>query len=198
MQQMAVGLKDRPMKHNLMDECWRFESVPQEVKYVKITTPYKNKSQRGCCNNYSRSSLLNITGKVFARVLLKWLQQLVDQVHPESQCAFWVQRSMPDMNFTVHLLQEKASEPRVLRYLAFVDLAKACNTVDRESLYTVLAKSGCPPTLLALHWFVLLMTACMGECSLTAKFLNFSLTERSKTELWPGTHSVWKILPIRI
>jgi len=34
--------------------------------------------------------------------------------------------------------------------LAFVDLTKAFDLVDRKALFTVLAKAGCPPTLVAL------------------------------------------------
>ena len=54
------------------------------------------------------------------------------------------------MIFSVRQLQEKSREQRQPLYLAFLDLTKAFDLVDRTSLITVLAKSGCPPTLLTL------------------------------------------------
>ena len=44
-------------------------------------------------------SLLSVTGKVFARVLLPRLQKLADRIYPESQCGFPSGRSTTDMIF---------------------------------------------------------------------------------------------------
>ena len=54
------------------------------------------------------------------------------------------------MIFAVRQLQEKSREQRRQLHIAFVDLTKAFDFVDRRSLFTVLAKAGCPPILLAL------------------------------------------------
>ena len=135
---------------NLIGTCWASKSVPQDFKNAKITTLYKNKGERGDCNNYRGISLLSVTGKVLARVLLRRLQQLAEQVYPESQCGFRARRSTTDMIFAVRQLQEKSREQRRPLHIAFVDLTKAFDLVDRRSLFTVLAKAGCPPTLLAL------------------------------------------------
>ena len=84
----------------------------------------------------------------FARIFLRRLQQLAERVYPEAQCGFRAKRSTTDMFFTVRKLQEKSQRQPL--YLAFVDLTKAFYLVDRTSLFTVLAKVGCPQTLLAL------------------------------------------------
>ena len=135
---------------HLISACWSSKSVPQDFKNAKITTLYKNKGERGDCNNYRGISLLCVTGKVLARILLRRLQQLAERVYPEAQCGFRAKRSTTDMIFAVRQLQEKSREQRQPLYLAFVDLTKAFDLVDRTSLFTVLAKAGCPPTLLAL------------------------------------------------
>jgi hypothetical protein len=125
-------------------------SVPQAFKDAKISTLYKNKGERGDCNNYRGISLLSVTGKLLARILLSRLLAIAEDVYPESQCGFRSGRSTTDMIFTVRQLQEKSREQRVPLYMAFVDLTKAFDFVDRGSLFAVLKKAGCPPTLLAL------------------------------------------------
>ena len=71
-------------------------------------------------------------------------------MYPESQCGFRAGRSTTDMIFAERQLQEKSREQRRQLHIAFVDLTKAFDLVDMRSLFTVLAKAGCPPTLLAL------------------------------------------------
>lgn len=51
------------------------------------------------------------------------------------------------MIFAVRQLQEKSREQRQPLYMAFVDLAKAFDYVDRDSLFLELQKAGCPPTI---------------------------------------------------
>lgn len=125
--------------------------MPKDLKNAKIITTYKNKGDRGDCNSYRGISLLSATGKVLARILLKRLQQLAEQVlvYPESQCGFRAQHSTIDMFFAVRQLQENREQRQPL-YLSFVDFTKAFDLVNRTSLFTVLRKSGFPPTLLAL------------------------------------------------
>ena len=63
---------------------------PQGMRNVKTVTLYKN--MQGCtrhnvCKSYGGIiSLLNIVGKVFARLFLTRLQVLADRIYPESQC----------------------------------------------------------------------------------------------------------------
>ena len=63
-------------------------SLPQDMRDAKIITLYKNKGERGDCNNYRGISLLSIIGKVYAWVLLICLQKLAEHIYPESQCGF--------------------------------------------------------------------------------------------------------------
>ncbi|KAI8493291.1 hypothetical protein Bbelb_292950 [Branchiostoma belcheri] len=74
------------------------------------------------CNNYRGISLLNIFGKVFARVALARLQVLADL--------------------------EKCREQQKPLYMAFVDLTKAFDLVTKSGLFRLLEKIGCPPELL--------------------------------------------------
>ena len=85
--------------HVLLCQCWQEGSVPQEMRDAKIITLFKNKGERSECNNYRGISLLSVSGKVFAKVILIRLQKLSERVYPESQCGFRAGRSTIDMIF---------------------------------------------------------------------------------------------------
>ena len=136
--------------HELLCQCWREGSVPQDMRDANIITLYKNKGDRSDCNNYRGISLLSIVGKLFAKVILTRLQVLAERVYPESQCGFRAERSTIDMVFSLRQLQEKCREQRKALYIAFIDLTKAFDLVSRDGLFKILAKIGCPPTLLSL------------------------------------------------
>ena len=57
------------------------------MKDANIITLYKNKGDRGDCNNYHGISLLDIVGKLLARVVLKRLQVLADSL---SRITVWI------------------------------------------------------------------------------------------------------------
>jgi len=56
------------------------------------------------------------------------------------------------MIFVARLLQEKCREQSRDLYLAFIDLTKAFDTVNRELLWQIglLRKFGCPPAFLTI------------------------------------------------
>ena len=130
--------------------CWSEGEVPQHMRDANVVTLYKNKGDRGDCNNYRGISLLSVVGKVFARVVLKRLQVLAEQVYPESQCGFRANRSTVDMIFSLNQLQEKCREQRQPLFIAFIDLTKAFDLVSRDGLFKILPKIGCPPRLLSI------------------------------------------------
>lgn len=107
--------------------------MPQGFKDAKITTLYKNKGDRGDYNNYHSISLLNVTGKILVCIISKLLQIIAEEILPKSQCGFRLGRSTADM--VIYELQEKSREQRWPVYLAFVDLMKAFDLVDRKCFW---------------------------------------------------------------
>ena len=131
---------------DLINKIWEEEAVPQDFKDALLVHVYKRKGDRACCDNHRGISLLCIAGKVLARVLLN---RLNDHVHshciiPESQCGFRAGRGTTDMIFTARQLQEKCREQHKDLYMIFIDLTKAFDSVNREGLWQVLRKIGCP------------------------------------------------------
>nr|VZI44769.1 unnamed protein product [Spirometra erinaceieuropaei] len=129
----------------LLQEMWRQGEVPQDFKDATIVHLYKRKGNRQVCDNHRGISLLNIAGKIFARILLNRLNNHLEQgLLPESQCGFRRHRGTTDMIFAARQLQEKCQEMRTHLYSTFVDLTKAFDTVNREGLWKIMQKFGCP------------------------------------------------------
>ena len=132
--------------HNLFTQIWEEGEVPQEFKDADMIHLYKNKGDIKCCDNHRGISLLCIAGKIFARLLLNRLFKHADNlgIIPESQCGFFPGRGTTDMTFAIRQLQEKCRLHSEDLYLLFIDLTKAFDTIDREALWAILDKIGCP------------------------------------------------------
>ena len=132
-------------------EIWDSIIVPQQWVDPNIVTIYKRKGDKSDCSNYRGISLLSVAGKILARILLsRLLDSVTDIILPESQCGFRRDRSTIDMIFVARLLQEKCREQHKDLYIAFIDLTKAFDTVNRDILWNILSKCGCPPKFMAI------------------------------------------------
>lgn len=81
------------------------------------------KVNRQARDNHLVISLLPITGKTLARVLLnRLIKHIEDGILPESQCGFRKNRGTIDMVFAVRQLQEKCQEQNSDLYSTYVDL----------------------------------------------------------------------------
>ena len=137
--------------HNFILECWSAKCLPQQWKNANIILVHKQKGDRAECGNSRGISLLSVAGKVLAKIMLtRLLEHVVVLVLPESQCGFRRGRRTFDMIFVVRQLQEKYREQHQDLYLTFVDLTKAFDTVNRDLLWNILRKFGCPPTFIAI------------------------------------------------
>ena len=124
---------------------WESELVPQDLKDASIVTIFKRKGDRSECGNHRGISLLSIAGKILARLMLnRLLEHIVDSVLPESQCGFRANRGTIDMIFAGRQIQEKCREQKRDLLIMFIDLTKAFDTVNRQALWRILSKCGCP------------------------------------------------------
>ena len=112
--------------------------------------PIPKKGDLQLCDNWRGISLLDVAGKVFARILQERLQAIAERVLPESQCGFRKGRGCVDMIFTARQLVEKSREHDTPLFALFVDLRKAYDSIPRSALWQVLEKCGIPPTMLSV------------------------------------------------
>ena len=69
--------------------------------------------------------MLEVVGKVLARIIQDRLQKVVEDEVLESQCGFRKGRGCVDMIFVVRQLAEKVVEHSTKRFILFIDLQKA-------------------------------------------------------------------------
>ena len=116
-----VGAKDKgfvSMFTDLMRAVWEEGRVPQEWVDA-IVIPIPKKGNLHYCNNWRGIALLDVVGKLVARVVQGRLQTLAKRELPESQSDFRRGRGCTDMIFVVRQLMEKAFEHHAKQYLIF-------------------------------------------------------------------------------
>ena len=90
-------------------------------------------------------------GKVFAKVIQRHLQMIVEEEVADSQCGFHCNRGCNDMISCVRQLIKKAVEHNTKAFLLFVDpRKKAYDSVPREAMWMILSKYGIPEKLISI------------------------------------------------
>ena len=116
---------------------WESETVPADW-LKQLTVPLHKKGPTKDCENYRGIALLSVPGKVFCRVVQMRLAERAEKLLRESQCGFRKGRGCVDQVFSLRILAEKAREFNTPLFLAFVDLRKAYDSVNRDALWMIL------------------------------------------------------------
>ena len=140
---------------SIFDAIWVTESVPMDWQH-QLLVPLHKKGSRTICDNYRGIALLNIPRKVLAKAILNWIKPRAEELLRESPCGFHCGRDCADKLFTLQMLMDKAREYHHLLYAFFIELRKAYDSVNCESLWRILQNSYCLPSKLlsiiqALH-----------------------------------------------
>ena len=110
---------------------------------------------------------------------------------PESQCGFRKARNTVDMVFTAKVIQQSCREKQVPLYLAFLDIAKAYDSVHRQTLWKILEAIGIPPTMLTL--FKLLYGETKYRVKLMGKFSDPFLVKQGLKQGCPAACLLFNI-----
>lgn len=130
--------------HEIIVKIWTEEEIPPDLRDANIITIFK-KNDRHNVSNYRGISLLAVAGKVIALIMLNRMREpIAESVLPESQCGFRRGRGTTDMIFALRQLMEKSREQNQQLYMTFVDFTKAFDLVNREALWVIVGKMGCP------------------------------------------------------
>ena len=130
----------------IMKSAWQAGAVPRDWKDAVIV-PIPKKGDLNDCDNWRGISLLDVVGKVFSHVIQERLQQLAEEILPDSQCGFRKGRGCTDIIYAARQPVEKCHEHADCLFILFIDLRKAYDSVPWPSLWSVLEKCGIPPTM---------------------------------------------------
>lgn len=126
--------------------CWKNKQIPKEWRQAKVISLFK-KGDRGNPNNYRGISLLDTSYKIYAKIMNERLKIIADHLISEEQMGFRKGRSTTDAIFTLKRIIEERREFNCETHLAFIDLLKAFDNVNRNLLWSILEKRGYPKHL---------------------------------------------------
>jgi hypothetical protein len=129
----------------LFDEIWKSERVPDVWNKCNVVLVHKggNKSMKEL-KNYRPIALADTVCKIFCGILNERMKQVVEDhgVMGEEQNGFRRDRRGEDNLFVVNEIIERMKKEGKKVYLAFLDIEKAYDRVDRLRLFDILRKVG--------------------------------------------------------
>ena len=145
--------------------CLMKGEVPLDWKRAIVVPFYKGKGDRNECKNFRGISLLSIPGKVYGRVLIERVRCETENMVGEEQCGFRNGRGCIDQVFVMRQLAERFECKGKDMYVAYMDLEKAYDRVDRNAMWRVLEMYGINGNLLrAVKSFYDGSDACVRVC----------------------------------
>ena len=113
--------------------CVLEEKVLNDLMRVIIAPIYKGKGDGSECKNYRGISLLCIPG----RILIEKVCSLTEGLTGEEQRGFRSGRGCVDQVFVMKQMSEKFVNKNKCLYVAYMDLEKAHDRVDRDTMWRV-------------------------------------------------------------
>ncbi|KAL1448183.1 hypothetical protein WDU94_005664 [Cyamophila willieti] len=135
--------------HTLFNKVWTEKCLPKDWKSATVVPIHKKGSKRKC-DNYRGISLLSVPGKLLARIIYNRLLPFIESYIDDTQCGFRSNHSTTDMIFAARQLIEKTLEQNTQACIAFVDISKAFDSVNRDALFKILEHINCPTNLLII------------------------------------------------
>jgi len=126
----------------LCNVCWEQGMVPKDWQEACIVPLYKGKGNKKECANYRGISLLSIPGKLFGRVIIERVIQQTESQLEDEQGGFRRGRGCIDQVFGLKEMCEKYLGNGRDLYVAFMDLEKAYDKIDRKAMWQVLQVYG--------------------------------------------------------
>lgn len=133
----------------LFTKIWTEERYPQDWKEGHIVKLPKKGDLRNC-ENYRGISLISITDKVFARIILNRMKTTTDEKLRDEQAGFRRNRSCIDQIATLRIIVEQSLEWNSSLIINFIDFKKAFDSIDREILWKIMRHYGIPDKLVTM------------------------------------------------
>jgi sorting nexin-29 len=121
----------------LINKCWKERSIPEEWGKARVKSLFK-KGKRDDCSNYRGISPLNSGYKIYCKIITQRFKTTSETVLLEEQNGLRTGRSCIDNVFIIKQTIEKRREFNLETHMAFFDLEKAFDRVNRKQLWQIL------------------------------------------------------------
>jgi hypothetical protein len=129
---------------DFLNMCWIYGHIPEESRIAAVVLTYK----KGNRKNYRGISLLNTGYKIYAKLITQCLMTIAEVILLEEQNGFRKYRTCMDCISSVSQIIEKHREYNIPTYIAFIDLDKTFDTVNKSKLWKILQNKGIPRHLI--------------------------------------------------
>ena len=126
----------------LFNVCLNSGEVPEDWKRACVVPLYKGKGEKCVCGSYRGISLLSVTGKLYGRVLIQRVRKETERLVKDVQGGFRQGRGCVDQIFALKCACEEYLGKNKSVFVAFMDLEKAYDRVDRDALWTIVKMYG--------------------------------------------------------
>jgi hypothetical protein len=135
--------------HPLSKKIWETEMMPLDWrKGLLVTLPKKGDVTN--CNNWRGITLLSIPSKVFTRIILNRIRDLIDTCLRTEQAGFRSNRSCTDQINTLRIIIEQINEFIANLYHVFMDFEKALDSLKKNSLWKSMRTYGLPEKIVSV------------------------------------------------
>lgn len=131
------------LKHifKFFNQVLQTETIPYQWTTSSIVLLHK-KGDKNNINNYRPISLMSNIYKIFAKVILSRISNILDENQPREQAGFRSGYSTLDHIHVIKQLFEKGKEHNLTFYCSFVDYSKAFDTIEHEKIWNALKNQG--------------------------------------------------------
>jgi len=126
------------------------QNFPPSWKVAKVVLVYKGKGSRSDPNNYRGIFLLDVAGKIMARVIANRLQVIYELYADPWQFGFRSNRGTQQAAHILNKIQEEGRYRNRRVFVAFVDLENAFDSVNRCALWSALETFQVPQNIIRI------------------------------------------------
>ncbi|CAB3228197.1 unnamed protein product [Arctia plantaginis] len=130
-----------PILTNLFNEILRTENIPPDWMKSTIILLHK-KGDKGDINNYRPISLMSNIYKVFSKIILSRIANVLDENQPKEQAGFRSNCSTIEHIHVLRQVLQKYREYKKTYYIGFVDFHKAFDSLEHKYIWKALKCQG--------------------------------------------------------
>jgi hypothetical protein len=130
-----------------------------------VLCPVNKKGDKLDCKNYRGICFLNVTYKVFAKILCDRLLPHANAAVQHYQAGFQSGKSTTDQLFALRQILEKCNEFNITTHHLFIDFKAAYVTIIRNEVYVGMSELSFPAKLIRLTKATLTIVTCFFTTS---------------------------------